>query len=90
MKKNTLNYLYSINQIGEKDTLQYIGIINLFMGLVKIPEKRLYWSTSPFYKTVIPQVMSRQKYELIIAAFNLVEKSEDDVHNDRICKIREV
>jgi len=56
------NYIYK--KIDENEIELFIGL-NLYIGLLNLPKKKLYLSESPFYKTLFPQIMSRNRYDII-------------------------
>ncbi|XP_025407472.1 piggyBac transposable element-derived protein 2-like [Sipha flava] len=51
--------------IDRTEMRNFLGLI-VWMGLVNMPNLRDYWRTDFLYKTRVPEVMSRNRFELIL------------------------
>lgn len=57
------------------------------MGLVKLPEIRLYWSTKPIYAQSFPRkIMSRDRFEILLKMLHF-SNNELEVKSDRLSKV---
>ncbi|KAJ2941446.1 hypothetical protein O0L34_g3663 [Tuta absoluta] len=70
---------------------QFLGII-LIMGVVKLPEIRLYWSKNPIYENrAIKKTMARDRFLDKLKYWHFSEAPvNDDENNDRLHKIRQI
>lgn len=48
------------------------------MGLIKLQEKELYWSTNPLYNNTIPSILPRNRYRLLNSAFKLSDLESEE------------
>lgn len=55
--------------IDRTEMRNFLGLI-VWMGLVNMPNLRDYWRTDFLYKTRVPEVMSRNRFELILGMFH--------------------
>ncbi|KAE9534992.1 hypothetical protein AGLY_008284 [Aphis glycines] len=55
--------------IDRTEMRNFLGLI-VWMGLVSMPNLRDYWSTDFLYKTRVPEVMNRNRFELILGMFH--------------------
>lgn len=56
----------------DKDELKKILGIMGYMGMVKMPTIRHYWSTKPLFKnSVVSNIMSRNRFELLLKFWHL-------------------
>lgn len=58
-----------------------------FLCLVPLRQLRDYWSKDPIYKNGISEVMSRNRFELLLAMFHLYNNEEQTPMSDRIFKL---
>jgi len=88
--RDSISDLYSKSKILEQEIKSFLDV-SLIMGLNKLHEKELNWSKKPLYKNVIPQIISRNRFRVINAAFKL--ENEDisqitDRNNLSVSKIK--
>lgn len=65
---------------------KFLGIL-LWMGLNKMPKITDYWSKSPLYKNEVKNVMSRNRFELLLRMWHFSD-NEKCPANDRLFKIQ--
>lgn len=64
---------------------KFLGLV-LWMGLVRLPKLRDYWSTNILYQNKMSNIMSRNRFELLLTMLHFSDNSERD-SNDRLGKI---
>lgn len=72
--------------VDQKEMKKLFGII-MWMGLVKMPNISNYWSTSKLYNSLIPQYMSRNRFELLLSMLH-VSDNKKAPPDDRLYKIQ--
>lgn len=64
----------------------FLGLI-MYMGLVNMPSIHSYWKKTKLYRnTVAPQVMTRNRFQLLLRMWHLTSNSPDSL--DRLQKVR--
>ena len=72
LKRRSLGHKWVAVTVTEMKA--FISMI-LNMGLIRKPTIKSYWSTSSSQKTPFPQVMSRDRFELILKFFHMVDST---------------
>ncbi|KAF0751882.1 piggyBac transposable element-derived protein 2-like isoform X1 [Aphis craccivora] len=80
----------STAKISYSEIQQYVGIL-VFIGVVKMPATRLYWSNNCRYNKIV-DVMSRNRFSTISRYFhvedNTTAKGPSSVNYDKLHKVR--
>lgn len=69
----------------DKQIEKLMGII-MWMGLVKLPQLKDYWSKNSLYENTIKKVMSRNRFELLLRMLHF-NNNDTAVPGDRLHKI---
>lgn len=76
----------SKNETNVKELKNFLGLI-LFMGIVKLPKLRYYWSTDSFFKNeVCSNTMSRNRFEQLLNSWHF-SNNQECPEGDRLFKI---
>jgi len=73
------------SDVDRTEMRNFLGLI-LWMGLVKMPSLRHYWRKDFLYSTRVPEVMSRNRFELILGFFHC--GNNENTQNGRLNKIQ--
>lgn len=65
---------------------KFLGIV-LWMGLIQLPQLRDYWSTNMLYGNNIPKIMSRNRFEMLLAMLHTCDNEGPRDPDDRLFKI---
>ncbi|KAF2905975.1 hypothetical protein ILUMI_00206 [Ignelater luminosus] len=65
---------------------KFLGII-LWMGLMKLPRLKAYWSTSILYATKIKHAMPRHRFEQLLQMWYFNGNKGGDIHNAKLRKL---
>lgn len=88
-QKENLSSKSRLKQWKDVDVLEmekFLGIL-FWMGLNKMPKITDYWSKNPLYKNEVKNVMSRNRFELILRMWHFSD-NEKCPPNDRLFKIQ--
>ena len=77
----------SVAPITERDIRQWLGIL-MYMSVVQMPTKRLYWSTE-VRSELVPSAMSRTRFTEISSCIQLVDSSLQHPSCDRLYRVRQ-
>lgn len=69
-----------------EEMLKFLGLIG-YMGLVKMPSIRHYWSRKQLYRNDVSNVMSRNRFELLLHVWHFSDNDECPP-GDRVFKIQ--
>lgn len=72
--------------VSQDEVKQFLGIV-LWMGLVQMPTLRSYWSRDSIYLNNIPKVMTRNRFEGILANLHFTDNTAHTESRSRIFKI---
>ena len=64
------NKNYSINSITKDDMIKYIFIF-IYLSIYDFPEIEMLWEKSKFFKSIIPNIISKNKYITINKFFSI-------------------
>lgn len=70
------------------ELMTFIGLC-LYMGNVRLPTLRHYWSTKRMYANMCPSIMPRDRFETLLGSLHFCNNEELD-KSDRLFKIRSV
>ncbi|KAG5878432.1 hypothetical protein JTB14_015917 [Gonioctena quinquepunctata] len=84
-RKSRLNQWYPTN---EQEIRKFVGFY-IWMGLNCRPAIASYWSTDVLYKNQVSQVLSRNRFEMLLRMIHFSDR-ENETNNDRLYKIRPV
>lgn len=82
-RKSRLNQWYPTN---EQEIRKFVGFY-IWMGLNSRPTIASYWSTDVLYKNQVSQVLSRNRFEMLLRMIHFSDR-ENQSNNDRLYKIR--
>lgn len=71
--------------IDRTEMRNFLGLI-IWMGLVNMPSLRDYWRTDFLYKTRVPEIMSRNRFELILGMFHC--GNNEIIEHGRLSKVQ--
>lgn len=84
-RKSRLKHWYPTN---EQEIRKFVGFY-IWMGLNTRPSIASYWSTDVLYKNQVSQVLSRNRFEMLLRMIHFSDP-ENNINNDRLYKIRHV
>ncbi|KAG5883488.1 hypothetical protein JTB14_013132 [Gonioctena quinquepunctata] len=84
-RKSRLNQWYPTN---EQEIRKFVGFY-IWMGMNCRPAIASYWSTDVLYKNQVSQVLSRNRFEMLLRMIHSSDR-ENETNNDRLYKIRPV
>lgn len=80
------NMQTTYQSINSEELLKFFGLL-LWMGLVRLPKIRDYWSKNPFFTNrVAPNLFTRDPFLVILRFLHF--ENEDSKTNDRLYKIK--
>lgn len=69
---------------------KFIGIL-MIMGINKLPQMRLYWSSHDMYSNErIKKTMTRNRFDVLLRCLHFSDNSDPKAENDRLFKIRDI
>lgn len=73
---------------ANEEMIKFFGII-IEMGLVQMPKLKYYWSSSQLYGSeIIRNVMSREKFELLLRFWYFSNNNSKNSNQDRLFKLK--
>ncbi|KAK9736406.1 Transposase IS4 [Popillia japonica] len=64
----------------------FFGVI-LWMGLMKLPRLKAYWSTNILYANKVKEVMPRNRFEQLLRMWHFNNNEDKEFANDRVRKL---
>lgn len=69
---------------------KFIAIL-MIMGINKLPQMRLYWSSNDMYSNeCVKKTMTRNRFDVLLRCLHFSDNSDPKSENDRLFKIREL
>lgn len=71
-----------------EEIFKFFGII-IEMGLVQMPQRNHYWSSSQLYGLeIIRKTMSRERFELLLKFWHFSNNNKENSNQDRLIKLK--
>ncbi|KAF2902984.1 hypothetical protein ILUMI_03211, partial [Ignelater luminosus] len=64
---------------------KFLGLL-LWMGLSKMPTLRSYWRKTPLCSNDISKILSRNRFELLLATWHFSDKDDPSLESDQLRK----